>query len=89
MKNLMSSDINPMVLYTMDTDAIRLAPSVNPSAPWGAHAVSGADSAVWGTSAAQGDSWTPPSSAVWGTCAVRAPMQNMWALGHSGIEWVN
>jgi len=89
MKNLMSSDINPMVIYTMDNGAIRLATSVNPSALWGVHAVSGANSAVWGTSAARGASWTPPSSAVWGTCAVRAPRQQMWALPHSGIEWVN
>ncbi len=88
MKNLMSSDMNPMVLH-MDNAAIRLATPVNTSALWGVHAVSGANSAVWGTSPAQGANWTPPSSAVWGTCAVQAPMQQMWAGRHSGIEWVN
>jgi hypothetical protein len=93
MKNLMSSDINPMVLYTMNNvaigAAIRLDLPVNTVVTWGRDVFPGGDSAVWGTSAAQGASWIPPSSAVWGTRPFRAPMQQMWTQRHSGIEWVN
>jgi hypothetical protein len=93
MKNLMSSDINPMVLYTMNkaasSAAIRLVVPVTTAVTWGREVFPGGNSAVWGTSAARGDSWTPPSSAVWGTCPFRAPMQQNWALRLSRIEWVN
>lgn len=90
MKNLMSSDINPMVLYTMNNAAaVRLVEPVSTAVTWGFEVYPARNSAVWGTSAAQGASWIPPSSAIWGTCPFRAPMQQMWAQRHSGIEWVN
>jgi hypothetical protein len=90
MISLMSSDINPMVLYTMNNAAaVPFVGPVSAAVTWGLDVFPGGNSAVWGTSAAQGPSWIPPSSAVWGTRSFRPPMQQMWALRHSGIEWVN
>ncbi len=82
-----------MVLCAMNNPAnsaaVRLAAPVNTAVTWGREAFPGGNSAVWGTSEAQGCGWIPPSSAVWGTCPFRAPMQEIWAPRRPEIEWVN
>jgi hypothetical protein len=82
MKNIISSDISPMVLKTMNNTAnnamVRLAMPVSTSAIWGFAVFTGAESAIWGTSAIGGADRTQNFSAIWGTSPVLPPMQQPW-----------
>jgi hypothetical protein len=75
MKNLESSDINPMVQCTMNNAAVRLAMPVSTALIWGANAFPGGNSAIWGTSAVGGTKRRQDFSAIWGTSGVWAPTQ--------------
>jgi hypothetical protein len=75
MKNLSTSDINPMVLSTMNNAAVRLAMPVSTAVIWGANVGPGANSAIWGTSAVGGANKRQDFSAIWGTSGIWAPMQ--------------
>jgi hypothetical protein len=89
MKTLKSSDLNMMVLNTMNNTlnyaAVRLSTPISTSAIWGFDAFPGASSAIWGTLGASAQR-TSPSTAIWGTCPFRAPVQQSAAGQHSGNE---
>ena len=82
MKNIISSDISPMVLTTMNNTAsntmVRLAMPVSTSAIWGFGVFTGADSAIWGTLGIGDADRTQNFSAIWGTSPVLPPMQQPW-----------
>ena len=75
MKNLESSDINPMVPSTMNNAVVRLAMPVSTAVIWGAYNFPGGNSAIGGTSAVGGAKRRQNFSAIWGTSGIWAPTQ--------------
>ena len=74
MKNLKLSDINPMFASTSNHTAARLDMPVCTALIWGYQAISSANSAIWGTVAADSVVRKQDFSAIWGTCGVGVPM---------------
>jgi hypothetical protein len=76
MKNLKSSDMNPMTPSIMINAGVRLATPVSTSEIWGKQAFSGASALIWTAPAAiSGTNATQKCNAIWGTCGRSAPLQ--------------
>jgi hypothetical protein len=98
MKKLNSSDINPMVLetvnntnimnnaYTINLAARPLAMPVSTSEIWGFESSPVVDSAIWGTLGSGAVRRKQNFSAIWGTSANQAEPQG-WAM-HSSMETI-
>jgi hypothetical protein len=76
MKNLLSSDISPMVLSTMNSPVVSVEMPVCTALIWGFNAVSGLNSAIWGTASIGGATRRQDCSAIWGTAGVWAPVKH-------------
>ena len=93
MKTLKSSDLNVMVLNTMNNTvnlaAVRLSAPVNTAAIWSYQARPAVDSAIWGTLGAHAVRPATPDSAIWGTLPSLGAMKQSMLQQHSRTEWIS
>jgi hypothetical protein len=76
MKNLKSSDRNPMVLAIMNNATVSLATPVSTALIWGLNVFPGASTAIWDPAGVGGANRRQDCTAIWGTCGVGAPLRN-------------
>ena len=81
MKNLKSSDMNPMVLAIMNNATVSLAMPISTTQIWGLNVVPGASTVLWHPAEVGSSKRRQDCTAIWGTCGVGAP------LGHAGKPW--
>jgi hypothetical protein len=93
MKTLKSTDLDPMVLNTMNNTvnfaAIRLSTPLNTAEIWGLGAAPGVDSAIWGTLGANAGQRTPPATAIWGTRPSNSTPPRTHMQKDSGMAWIS
>jgi hypothetical protein len=76
MKNIHTSDMNPMVPFILNHASARLTTPVSTSEIWGKQAFSGASALIWtAPTAISGTNATQECNAIWGTCGRSAPLQ--------------